>query len=561
MDVAARGRRPVRRIKVRGRILLSGGAAGIAIAVAALVILGPMSGARSDLRQIRENGLPVQAQLVELRTTLTQWQAFLEPHFDALAPGSTPAPAQLAEGAQIATGQTAQAKVLARSLRRIGFQSDATDLESSMRALDASIAKLTPIAAGATVAAKQLRSVIAAERAAIGNAWTTTSRISSHLSTAITTAEVNRAADHLAVLRRLFLIAASLAVLLVLGASIVLGLRAGRQERDRQRSALRREYESRLQKALEMTKTEADVYGIVGTALEQSLPKLKVEMLIADSSQAHFRRALTNDPDFDGCNVISPLDCPAARGGQALVFPSSRALDACPRLKGRASGECSAVCLPLSVAGTTIGVTHAVGADGSPAADGDIETMNFTSARGSERIARIRTLETSESQAHTDPLTGLLNRRSLELQVRDLYNERTPYALAYGDLDQFKVLNDTFGHDAGDQALRAFSGVLRDSVRPNDIVARYGGEEFVIVFPDCGAEAAARVLERVREHLALTLSAGRVPAFTVTFGVASTEHAADFDEIVTIADHALLDAKAAGRNRVRIADLSAPIST
>ena len=104
-------------------------------------------------------------------------------------------------------------------------------------------------------------------------------------------------------------------------------------------------------------------------------------------------------------------------------------------------------------------------------------------------------------------------------------------------------MNDTFGHDAGDQALHAFSGVLRDSVRPNDIVARYGGEEFVIVFPDCGAEAAARVLERVREHLALTLSAGRVPAFTVTFGVASTEHAADFDEIVTIADHALLDAK------------------
>ena len=99
-------------------------------------------------------------------------------------------------------------------------------------------------------------------------------------------------------------------------------------------------------------------------------------------------------------------------------------------------------------------------------------------------------------------------------------------------------MNDTYGHDAGDQALRAFSGVLRDSVRPNDIVARYGGEEFVIVFPDCGAEAAAGVLERVREHLALTLSAGRVPAFTVTFGVASTDYAADFDEIVAIADRA-----------------------
>ena len=131
------------------------------------------------------------------------------------------------------------------------------------------------------------------------------------------------------------------------------------------------------------------------------------------------------------------------------------------------------------------------------------------------------------------------------------------YALAYGDLDHFKILNDTHGHEAGDQALRLFARVLGDSLRPNDIAARYGGEEFVIVLPNCDTAVATGVLERVRESLALALGAGRVPRFTVTFGLASSAHAAAFDEIVAIADQALLEGKAAGRNRVAVADPSA----
>ena len=166
----------------------------------------------------------------------------------------------------------------------------------------------------------------------------------------------------------------------------------------------------------------------------------------------------------------------------------------------------------------------------------------------------IRAFETSENQAHTDPLTGLLNRRSLEKQVRDLQADGTPYTLAYGDLDHFKLLNDTHGHEVGDQALRLFSRVLRDSVRPNDIVARYGGEEFVIVLPDCGTEVAVGVLERVRRASRSRSAPGRIPPFTVSFGVASTTHASEFEEIVGVADHALHDAKSAGRNCILVAE-------
>ena len=542
------------RIALRGQIFAWGALAGLAIIVAALVVLSPITRARADLRQVSNDGLPVQAQLVGLRTTLADWQFFLEPHLDVLAPGVAPEPAQLAHGAQLATTQTAQAAALARSLRRVGYTTDASDLQTAMRALDNSITKLTPIAAGNAVSPARLRSLVTSERLAYEAVWQITTRISEHVSQGITTAETEQASDHVELGHKLFLIAAALDLLLVFAASVILGIRAGRRERTRLRAALRLRYETRLQNALEMTKSESEVYGIVGAALGESLPHLKVEMLIAASSHAHFRRALTNDGDFDGCGVVSPADCPATTGGQALMFPSSRALDACPHLKDRASGDCSAACLPVSIAGRTIGVMHAVGREGVVPVDADIQTVNFTSGRGSERIARLRALEASETQAHTDPLTGLLNRRSLENQVQDLRDEGNAYTVAYGDLDHFKDLNDTFGHDVGDQALRAFSRVLRDSVRPNDIVARYGGEEFVIVLPDCGTDVAVGVLERVRERLALTAGTGHVPPFTVTFGVASTAYASEFDDIVTIADHALLAAKSAGRNRVIVAD-------
>jgi diguanylate cyclase (GGDEF)-like protein len=165
----------------------------------------------------------------------------------------------------------------------------------------------------------------------------------------------------------------------------------------------------------------------------------------------------------------------------------------------------------------------------------------------------LRAFEKSETQARSDPLTGLSNRRSLENRVRDLQRESVPYGLAYGDLDHFKLLNDTHGHEAGDQALRLFSRVLRDSIRPTDIASRYGGEEFVLVLPGSDTETAALVLERIRENLVLALTGGRVAPFTVSFGLASSIDADTFEGVVAVADSALLAAKAAGRDRVVVA--------
>jgi diguanylate cyclase (GGDEF)-like protein len=162
----------------------------------------------------------------------------------------------------------------------------------------------------------------------------------------------------------------------------------------------------------------------------------------------------------------------------------------------------------------------------------------------------LRAFSESRIEADSDSLTGLLTRRSLASHVRDLQDTGSSYSVAYGDLDHFKQLNDVFGHDAGDRALRTVAQVLRDALRPSDIPCRYGGEEFVIVLPRCPIPDATQVLDRIRQRLAERLTAGRIPTFTISFGLASSDQAVDFEQVVALADGALLEAKAGGRDRI-----------
>jgi diguanylate cyclase (GGDEF)-like protein len=152
-------------------------------------------------------------------------------------------------------------------------------------------------------------------------------------------------------------------------------------------------------------------------------------------------------------------------------------------------------------------------------------------------------------QANTDPLTGLLNRRSLENEVHALMQDSQHFAIVLADLDHFKNLNDTHGHDAGDRALRMFSRVLRRTLRENDLLCRYGGEEFLIVLPGLTTEQAAVVFDRVRLELDMAASSGQVPPFTVSAGVIDSSHGATLAELVTNADECLMRAKAGGRNQ------------
>jgi len=366
--------------------------------------------------------------------------------------------------------------------------------------------------------------------------------------------DVHRASGGLATTRSQLLATAGIAMLIVLVGSVLILRRLRRDARAVESQSYRSELETRLHRALEMAGDEQDVFGLVREAVATAEPDLGVEMLVADSSRAHLHQvASSNLSASAGCPVASPTECPAAIHGQSQIFEDSNALDACPYLKQNSGPPCSVVCIPVSIAGRAMGVMHATFEDLAAPSTQSVTTLELIARRAGERLSMLRAFARSEMQAKTDPLTGLLNRRSLEASAQDLVDTGESYVAAYADLDHFKTLNDVHGHDAGDRALRLFARVLRDSVRPSDIPARYGGEEFVVVLPNCGPGDAAVVMERVRSTLAKAIADGAGPEFTVSVGVAESSISSSFSETVEAADNALLQAKATGRDRIVVA--------
>ena len=310
--------------------------------------------------------------------------------------------------------------------------------------------------------------------------------------------------------------------------------------------------ETSLQRALEMEHSEEATFDIIAQALTIEGSDVPAEMLLADSSRAHFRQVFSTAPDADAaCRVSAPADCPATMSGQTQFFRNSSELDTCPSLRGR-NDAVWATCVPINIAGRATGVLHVQRSVDFPPAD-TCRGWELIARKAGDRLGMLRAFARSETQARTDPLTGLLNRRSLDARSRDLTDEGLPYVVAYGDLDQFKLLNDVHGHDTGDRALRLFARVLRDNVRPNDIPARYGGEEFVALLPDCTIDNAIIVVERIRTQLHSQLAEGSVPSFTVSFGLAASDPGLTFGEVIEAADQALLRAKREGRDRIIVA--------
>jgi two-component system cell cycle response regulator len=161
--------------------------------------------------------------------------------------------------------------------------------------------------------------------------------------------------------------------------------------------------------------------------------------------------------------------------------------------------------------------------------------------------------------AVTDGLTGLHNRRYLDTQLRTLFARAKvrgrPLTICITDIDRFKVVNDQYGHDAGDEVLKEFSGRIRSTVRGADLACRFGGEEFVVVMPDTTAEVAANVAERLRmmiEARPFQLRTGETPLMlTASMGIATLGPGIDTPEqLLKQADRALYEAKNSGRNRV-----------
>lgn len=184
----------------------------------------------------------------------------------------------------------------------------------------------------------------------------------------------------------------------------------------------------------------------------------------------------------------------------------------------------------------------------------------MTAGRDPLRSARISATEIDSEEmkvlqhlAATDPLTGLANRRGGERHIANEISrakrERRPLSCVLIDLDRFKEVNDTFGHQAGDQLLRDVSNLLRRTVRAYDILVRWGGEEFLMVLPGVDRDVARTLAERVRIAVEALDTHGLGPV-TLSAGVAGFENDYDFTSTLKAADRRLYQAKASGRNCV-----------
>lgn len=171
------------------------------------------------------------------------------------------------------------------------------------------------------------------------------------------------------------------------------------------------------------------------------------------------------------------------------------------------------------------------------------------------RIAELeKALEEAQSAAFADPLTGAMNRRGFERAYeREMARARrsgSPLALVMIDLDDFKALNDRYGHLAGDKALVHLVRVLHDTMRPTDVLCRFGGEEFVLMLPDTGAEDACTAVRRFLAEFSSRVVPSIGQAMTFSAGVVGHDYFESLDEAIQRADAATYAAKRAGKNRV-----------
>ncbi len=337
----------------------------------------------------------------------------------------------------------------------------------------------------------------------------------------------------------------------------------------------------------------------ISTSLESTSDELELERSRLRRTLSGYGETLAATHDMDAllsALLGTALQATRARGGRVLLHDGERGRAAeCVRV-GTAQGsradlpmmikpgvglegvalasgavQSTNVPRPLLAApivhdGEPIGVVTVVDPDGGFAAE-DAGTLASLAAQAGVAIANVRSHEEAELAAVSDGLTGLANRRHLYDCLRS-EQERSqrfghPLSLVLLDVDNFKRINDTRGHLAGDAVLCAVASVLRSSVREIDLAARYGGEEFAVLVPETDAEGAAHLAERLRQAIearVVEFEDGPISGITASFGVACCPGRTNGDgfagqtALIGTADAALYEAKKSGKNRVVVAD-------
>ena len=260
----------------------------------------------------------------------------------------------------------------------------------------------------------------------------------------------------------------------------------------------------------------------------------------------------------------------AAALGELALLPPDRVPVGVPPLAEVLSGiepppipdDARSLAVPMRASGLVIGVLHIVRPFGAPLVDDDRKLAELVAAEAAAAIHNARLYEQTQRLATTDPLTSLSNHRSFSesLALEIARASRLDYALGLLmiDIDNFKRVNDTFGHPVGDDVLRNIADVLRSNLRQTDVAARYGGEEFAVVLPGLGPHGVQAVGEKLRRAVRALdplVMDGAAP-FHISIsvgGVSASYPDLNAVELIRVADSALYAAKRRGRDSVCVA--------
>jgi diguanylate cyclase (GGDEF)-like protein len=221
----------------------------------------------------------------------------------------------------------------------------------------------------------------------------------------------------------------------------------------------------------------------------------------------------------------------------------------------------SRICIPLVSFGQTLGVISLDSDQPDAFREGDLQSLESVADICATAIQNAHYVERVKQLAYLDGLTGIFNRRFFELRIMEEIERAKRYgsgmAVIMADIDQFKRLNDEFGHVLGDEVLRQVSSLFHQQLRKLDVVCRYGGEEFGILLTQTNTDHAMSVADKLRKMVANWQFPGVPRTVTISAGTAALpDHGTTRDELVKAADSALYAAKQAGRNRVCMAALA-----
>jgi diguanylate cyclase len=186
------------------------------------------------------------------------------------------------------------------------------------------------------------------------------------------------------------------------------------------------------------------------------------------------------------------------------------------------------------------------------------EDLTFARCRMEEQAEE---LDRTRREAHTDALSGVANRKAFDDKLKLLFGyhrrDGIPFALMLADLDRFKWINDTFGHQAGDRVISQLGRLLAQLVREGDFVARFGGDEFAVLLPHCDSETAFKVANRIRSETTRAnfgVATSEQTAITISLGLSLVRPGDTSEVLFKRADEALYASKKGGRNQVRCGD-------